>query len=199
MPKWYEFLCVLVSLTGCSAQLNDSLPLQLPPSITNSVNGACPSTTTREATRRSTQDQVGTLLRERIVPSLRSRPPCACGNPRLWRRIAHLNMSDPSQQCPTNWNLITTPVRGCGRTSTISSSCDSTIFPANGLSYSRVCGRVNAYQKSTHDAFYSSIIGSPGLEGEYIDGVSLTHGAAGSRQHIWSFVVANYEDNTIAN
>ena len=27
----------------------------------------------------------------------------------------------------------------------------------------------------------------------YIDGVSLTHGAAGSRQHIWSFAAARYE------
>ena len=28
------------------------------------------------------------------------------------------------------------------------------------------------------------------------DGVSLTHGAAGSRQHIWSFVAALYEEET---
>ncbi len=30
------------------------------------------------------------------------------------------------------------------------------------------------------------------LERSYIDGVSLTHGLAGSRQHIWSFATALY-------
>lgn len=38
-----------------------------------------------------------------------------------------------------------------------------------------------------------SILGNPGLENIYIDGISLTHGAAGSRQHIWSFVTAFVE------
>ena len=35
--------------------------------------------------------------------------------------------------------------------------------------------------------------GSNDLEGIYIDGVSLTHGAAGSRQHIWTFAAAPFE------
>ena len=47
-----------------------------------------------------------------------------CGGPGLWRRIAHLDMSDPDQQCPSNWRLITTPVRACGCTS---SACDSAV------------------------------------------------------------------------
>ncbi len=93
----------------------------------------------------------------------------------------------PSQQCPSTWTLITTPVRGCGRSVT---SCESAFFPSNGRSYSRVCGRVLAYQKGDPEALLHRNID---LEGAYIDGVSLTHGAAGSRQHIWSFVVASYE------
>ena len=57
-----------------------------------------------------------------------------------------------------------------------------------------MCGRVNAIQQRTPDAFWPSIQGrNPGLEGVYIDGVSLTHGAAGSRQHIWTFAAALYE------
>ena len=72
--------------------------------------------------------------------------------------------------------------------------CDSATFPANGLSYSRVCGRVNAYQKGIPGAFRSSITGHrAGLENTYMEGVSITHGNAGSRQHIWSFVAAGYE------
>ena len=118
-------------------------------------------------------------------------PPCACGGPGQWTRIAHLNMSDPSQQCPSSWNLVTTPVRGCGQSA--SSGCDSALFPSTGQSYSRVCGKVIAYQSSTTNAFDPYIIFAPGLEGVYVDGVSLTHGAEGSRQHIWTFAAALYE------
>ena len=62
--------------------------------------------------------------------------------------------------------------------------------PCSGQSYSRVCGRIIAYQFGGPDA---SIIGSHNLEGYYVEGVSLTHGAAGSRQHIWTFTAARYE------
>lgn len=109
--------------------------------------------------------------------------------------IAHLDMSDPNQQCPTNWNLVTTPIRACGRSSTVS-ACDSATFPSNGMSYSHVCGRVNAYQVGTPDAFHPTIWHNPGLELRYVDGISVTHGAANSRQHIWTFAAARYERGT---
>ena len=123
-------------------------------------------------------------------------PACSCGGAgQFWTRIAHLDMSDPSQQCPSSWNLITTPVRGCV-SSIAAASCDSAIFPVHGLTYSRVCGRVTGYQQSSTDAFWSTLtLSGQGLEGYYFDGVSLTHGAAGSRQHIWTFAAAFSEDS----
>ena len=77
-------------------------------------------------------------------------------------------------------------------------SCDSAIFPSNGKLYSRVCGRVIGYQKGSIGGLNPSITAGsgPGLEGTYLDGVSLTHGAPGSRQHIWTFVAAAYENGT---
>ena len=33
---------------------------------------------------------------------------------------------------------------------------DSAIFPANGRTYSRVCGRINAFQKGVPDSFASA-------------------------------------------
>ena len=33
-----------------------------------------------------------------------------------WSRVAYLNMSDPTHQCPPAWREITGPVRTCGRT-----------------------------------------------------------------------------------
>jgi dynein heavy chain len=73
----------------------------------------------------------------------------------------------------------------------------SATFTSGGRSYSHVCGRILAYQINSHDGWLASIVGSnPGLEGAYMDGVSLTHGSPGSRQHIWSFVVAHSESAT---
>ena len=127
-------------------------------------------------------------------------PPCSCGGAGQWTRIAHLDMSDPSQQCPSGWSLTTTPVRGCIRPSS-TNNCHSATFQTkyNGQTYSRVCGRIYAYQRGSPDAFGRSIEGNPGLEDAYIDGVSLTHGAPGSRQHIWSFVGSVYETATSYN
>lgn len=61
--------------------------------------------------------------------------------------------------------------------------------PTFGLEYSRVCGRVKAYQSGTTDALQGAIGGGP-IESVYLDGVSITHGSAGSRQHVWSFASA---------
>ena len=36
------------------------------------------------------------------------------------------------------------------------------------------------------------------METFYLDGVSLTHGPPGSRQHIWSFVASIYETNGVS-
>ena len=60
------------------------------------------------------------------------------------------------------------------------------------MPYSRVCGRINALQKGIPDAF-SPGFHNPSLEGVYVDGISLTHGAVGSRQHIWTFAAAASE------
>ena len=139
----------------------------------------CPSQEILNVSKEVLKKDIAHILQPSVVGN------CPCGGPGEWTRIAHLNMSDPSQQCPTSWDLITTPIRACGR---VSRGCYSAIFPSNGQSYSRVCGRVIAYQKGTPNGFESG-----SLESAYLEGVSLTHGAAGSRQHIWSFVAAYHE------
>ena len=163
--------------------------------MSSAVNGTCPTAAERDAIHQSIREQVMSLL-EQVTPSLRPSP-CPCGVPGDWTRIAFLNMTDPTQQCPSNWRLVSSPVRGCGRGTTDRGACDSATFPSHGRSYSRVCGRVIAYQKGSPDAFYPSIRGGQGqIENGYIDGISLTHGIAGSREHIWSFVGAVGERNS---
>ena len=97
------------------------------------------------------KDVVNPRLLEKYGPP--SGPPCSCGGSGSWTRVAFLNMSDPTQQCPSNWAL-SRQVRGCGRKTQGRVTCDS-VFYSVDQSYSKICGRINAYQVGGTDAFYS--------------------------------------------
>ena len=121
-------------------------------------------------------------------------PPCSCGRGSPWTRVAFLNMSDPNQQCPSNWTLKTTGIRGCGRGSTGTYTTDSAFYPVNGITYSKVCGRVIGYQKGVTDGLFPYYrLNQRSIDKPYADGVSLTYGPAGSRKNIWTFIDANHE------
>jgi len=118
---------------------------------------------------------------------------CGCSSTGGWTRVANLNMSNPSEQCPGEWILQTyssEPRRLCRRGS--SAGCLSTVYSTYGISYSHVCGKAIGYQYATVDAF-AQFAGSQTIDGPYVDGVSLTHGSPGTRQHIWTFVAGNTE------
>ena len=133
-------------------------------------------------------------MRELVKKAIPYYPMCGCGPALGWTNVAHLDMSDSSQQCPDNLTLVTTPIRRCGRSTGNILTCDSVKYPVNGQTYSRVCGRVLAYQTSVASAFYNTLIRNQNsLEKAYFNGVSLTHGPPGSRQHIWSFANADHD------
>ena len=116
---------------------------------------------------------------------------CGCNDTGGWTRVANLNMTDPNQQCPGAWMLLnytTEPRRLCGNR--IRYGCLSAKFNTSGIRYSQVCGRIIGYQFSSPDAFYLFDTSSRSIESYYVDGVSLTHGPPGARQHIWSFAAA---------
>jgi hypothetical protein len=172
--KFYSAVLLLLLASSCISQWQDS-----------ESAGNCHSAERIERLFDSAKEAV-----------LGTPPPCPRGaGAGLWHRIARLNMSDPGQQCPSTgtWRLVSGPVRSCGQGSDSPASCDSVVFPSNGYSYSRVCGRINAVNRGATVAFHGSISRNPGLEGAYVSGVSLTHGAAGSRQHIWTFAAALYQ------
>ena len=51
-----------------------------------------------------------------------------------------------------------------------------------------VSSRAQAYRWGQNNAFYGYHSGHhQGIDGYYVDGLSPTHGAPGSRQHIWTF------------
>ena len=118
-----------------------------------------------------------------------------CGDPG-WRRVVFLNMTDPSHVCPAGLNLTTYSRRTCGRAHSGYRTCSSTTFSVGGSQYSRVCGRALAYQFGPNYAFYGyHVINRQGINGPYVDGLSLTHGASGSRQHISTFASGLYTGN----
>ena len=60
-----------------------------------------------------------------------------------WMRIAYLNMSDPSAQCPQDWREVESPIRTCRREN--QTSINSVNYSSYGIPYSKVCGRIIAY------------------------------------------------------
>ena len=116
----------------------------------------------------------------------------SCGGTGGWRRVVFLNMTDPSHGCPTGLNLTSSySKRTCRQGHSGSGSCSSTTFSVGGSQYSRVCGRALAYRWGWHHAFLG-YHRRRGIDSQYVDGLSLTHGAPGSRQHIWTFASGGY-------
>ena len=71
-----------------------------------------------------------------------------------WMRVAHLDMTNTSHQCPSGFRQRTdSGVRTCAPYSD-SATCSSILLEPNGFHYSSVCGRIKAYQVSTLDGFH---------------------------------------------
>ena len=116
---------------------------------------------------------------------------CSCNSVGRWARVANIDMTDPNQNCPNGFRLVSRtepPRRMCGRPGPI--GCVSTTFSTHGIEYSRVCGRVIGYQDNTPDAFEAYATGAAtSIDSYYVGGASLTHGQS-PRQHIWTFACA---------
>ena len=109
-----------------------------------------------------------------------------CGGTGGWRRVVYLNMTDDNAVCPIGWQDNGHSTRTCGRVSTGRLECDSAFFTVCGGCYTKVCGRITAYQFVFPDAFESYVDGdATTIDSAYVSGVSLTHGTP--RQHIWTF------------
>ena len=98
---------------------------------------------------------------------------------RGWQRVADIDMTDPTQDCPAPF----TNVNGlCARRS---DGCFSMTIKIPNVEYTKVCGRVKAYQNNAPDGIHGLSI-----EDAYVDGISLTHGQP--RQHVWTFAYASH-------
>ena len=118
--------------------------------------------------------------------------PELCGSRGGWTKLAYLNMSNDTQNCPPGFRLYQSGgVRACGRSLTGSGSCVSVQFPSNGISYSQICGRVIGYQYISTDAVWGH---RNNINSYYVDGISITRGSP--RQHVWTLMAGWTETNT---
>ena len=194
----FEILLILAVSSSISCQ---NLPLTFSVRSTQAgvTDGVCPVAGQElSQLRESIKQEIRSLINDTVLPILLNQTqaedkedierPCDCGGPG-WRSVVYLNMSDTTQTCPPNWQLITTPRRSCGRPANASTAtCFSAFFPTQSTSYSQVCGRVIGYQFGQPQAFVLENLGSsPSIDSYYVDGASLTYGTP--RQHIWSFAV----------
>ena len=123
-----------------------------------------------------------------------------CGGPG-WRKVAFIDMTDTSQNCPQGLTLTGYSKRSCGRTHTNREACSSVTFPVGGGQYSRVCGRAKAYHYGYLLSFFGYNFASHGINAQYVAGLSFTHGTP--RTHIWTFAAGYYQgisgDNSYRN
>ena len=148
----------------------------------------CLSTEQRVNTLKLIRDYVKNILyeqRSKIIVTVV--PECGDG---FWHRIAYLNMTDPSQQCPPHWREYNTSgVKSCGRPAS-NRGCHTTFYNINGsYNYSKVCGRVIGFQVGSPDAFNPSC-----SEPLTMDGIVISHGE--SQHHIWSYIASLTESST---
>ena len=186
---------VLLLLAIASSVACQELPIGYNVKSTSTGVGVCPPT---QELKESINQDIRSIINSSVLLKLRGGyGSCHCGGPG-WRRVAYLNMSDPTQTCPPAWELITTPRRSCARPVNASDrTCSSAMFSIQGIQYSQVCGRITAYQFGDPQAFvleHVNIIQT--IDGAYVDGVSLTYG--NPRRHIWTFA-ASLDEAGIGN
>ena len=125
-------------------------------------------------------------------------PRCACSSTTPYTRVAFVNMTDSSQQCPGEFMEVSNSiVRACGRQTTTSPGCNSATFSVLGMEYQYVCGRIVGWQIGHPIAFYGSTNRGQGIDGYYVSGISITHGGP-PREHIWSLAGTVSETHTSA-
>ena len=176
---------LLVVLVCCAAVCTGQggLPLTYPARELLGTNISCAPDGLRQATRQSINNEVQGLIVDSVIPAFTRSSTPNCGCFATGRRVAYLDMTDPTQQCPPAWREYASPRRTCQR-SVDSNSCDRATYPNNGISYSRVCGRIVAYQCGEPEGFNTGSVSSPNQR--YVDGIVVTHGNF-TPGHIWSF------------
>ena len=100
------FICIAVASFAVLAEpavaqgTNTTLPLTYPIQILQGDGSqTCPSDEQRQTARNEVKNATRNLLRESVAPILQGYT-YSCGGSTGWKRVAYLNMSDPSSSVP---------------------------------------------------------------------------------------------------
>ena len=107
-----------------------------------------------------------------------------------WMQVAHLDMKNPQQGCPTGFKLVSAgSKRLCIKS--VTTGCSSTVFDTCGIPYSHVCGKAKGFAYYSPDGFGT---GTNDIQSNYVDGLSITHG--NPRRHIWTYAAGLSQDGS---
>ena len=116
-----------------------------------------------------------------------------------WMKVAELDMTDNSNQCPTTLTQRTNSNKHTCVTNSNSAFCAPVIYSVDAIRYSKVCGKIKAYQFGSTDAFGNlNRPNSRSIDTNYLDGISLTYGSR-PRKHIWTFAASLDEVGTYSH
>ncbi len=104
--QWFSVTSVVVGT--CSSQESSPLPVTINTTVISGSNGCL--------TQQDGNDRLRSEINDRLDSTAIPHLSCPCGGAGEWSMIASLDMTDPIQQCPSNWAIKTfSDIRGCGR------------------------------------------------------------------------------------
>ena len=111
-----------------------------------------------------------------------------------WVQVEYLDFRESGTSCPPAFAQTMYPERPhtCGIKSQTEEVCDLLTVSVGGRQYSKVCGRIRAYQFGAAGALGRQAMTGRTINEVYLSGISLTHGGMFSDlsdppTHIWSF------------
>ena len=180
MPLFTQ--CAVLLLLIVPSAISTAATVELVSIPGNTNTRTCPSQERKDEAIQHVRDSILTFKQDNNLTSRDVVYNLNCGSGE-WHRVAHLNMSNSSQQCPSAWREYNNgTVRGCRRPETMSGTCPATFYTTRHQ-YSRVCGRAIGYQIGTTNAFGYHATGQI-IDSYYVYGVSVTYGVP--RRHIWT-------------
>ena len=187
MKSIIVFFIFTAIFPGLAKRSKPVLPARPPATYLDTSDTACPSDSLVDEEVCKTKAMLSTDTWFR---------PCDCGGPG-WKKVAFYDFSQ--QECPPNFIRSFEPFNyvACRATHRHWTICNGYAYsyqssslplPVQERSYSSVCGQVRGHGRGY--AFENAIVCNYSLEQAYVHGVSLTHGPAGRRTHIWTFAAA---------
>ena len=103
-----------------------------------------------------------------------------------WIKVVEFDLTK-GDNCPKPWRkILINGTAMCQSSHHGKPGCPSAVFSVNGIEYNKIRGMVRGYQKGSTDSFNSYRYQRVGINGAYVDGVSITL-ASSPRKHVWTY------------